>query len=323
MLGRISRETDPSRAYQLMRPDGSAFPDSEAPERRAMLGEIVFNVEALVARPDVQPPVPVLISAAPVVAEDGAALGTLVVYQDISTIKELQRLREEFAAIVAHDMRAPVQSVMLQIEALLLRATGEAAWVPLTTLHSMKRNGEYLTKLISDLLDASHLDSHQLGINRQIFDAGEELRSLLLRLRPTLGDRQVEVEAHGEASVNADPVRFDQIMTNLLENAEKYSREQAPIRISLSPARGGTLIKIQDEGVGIPAEELPHLFERYYRGRAQGKTRRGLGLGLYIAHALAEMHGGTLSATSAMGVGSTFELWLPQPEQAEHPLPQA
>jgi signal transduction histidine kinase len=81
------------------------------------------------------------------------------------------------------------------------------------------------------------------------------------------------------------------------------------------PASGGTLIKFRDEGEGIPPHELAHLFERYYRAPAQSKGRRGLGLGLYIAHALVEMHGGTLSATSTLGAGSTFELWLPGPPE--------
>jgi len=317
MLGRISPATDSGSSYQLVLPDGSAFPEGEEPERQAMRGEILFNVEALVTRPDVQPHIPVLISAAPVLSEDGATLGSLVVYQDISTIKELQRLREEFAAIVAHDMRTPVQSVMLQIEALLRRASGEAALVPLVTLHNMKRNGEYLARLISELLDASHLDSHQLSINRQVFDAGEELRALLLRLRPALGERSVDLQTHGAASVNADPLRFDQIFTNVIENAAKYSPEQSPIHVTVAPARGGALVTVQDWGVGIAPEEIPHLFERYYRGQAKRTGRRGLGLGLYIAHALTEMHGGTLNATSTLGAGSTFELWLPGPPQQE------
>jgi signal transduction histidine kinase len=72
---------------------------------------------------------------------------------------------------------------------------------------------------------------------------------------------------------------------------------------------------VQDEGEGIPPDELPYLFDRYYRGGAQSKSRRGLGLGLYIAHALAGMHGGTLSATSTVGSGSTFELWLPSEDR--------
>jgi signal transduction histidine kinase len=310
ILGRIRSGPETAGDYQLVRRDGTPFPREEEPERRALGGEALFNLEAQVVRPE-RPHLPVLLSAAPVRADEGGLIGTVVVYQDISTLKELERLREEFTAIVAHDMRTPVQAVMLRIEALLQRATGEAAWVPVTTLENMRRNTQHLNQLISDLLDAARLDARRMPIQRQLLDAEEQLRKLLLRLQPALGGHKVVITAEGRPSVYADPLRFDQILTNLIENAGKYSGEGRPIRIALSARAGGTCIEVEDEGPGIPPEELPHLFDRYWRGRAGKQHRPGLGLGLYIAHALAEVHGGRLRATSTLGVGSAFELWLP------------
>ncbi|MGC4117574.1 MAG: GAF domain-containing protein [Myxococcales bacterium] len=197
MLGRVDLPADsPNRTYCLLRPDDTPFPEAEEPELRARSGETFVNVEALVRRQGASR-IPMLLSAAPVVTEAGDLLGAVVVYQDISTLKALERLREEFAAIVAHDMRAPVNSVLLQVEALMRRATGDAAWVPVAALKSMRSSGELLSHLISDLMDASRLDSSTLPVDRQVFDASEEARALLLRLRNAFGDRRVESRLSG------------------------------------------------------------------------------------------------------------------------------
>ena len=328
MLGLIGAEDVSDRTLDLLRPDGTPLPVTETPGQRALRGDTEINVEVLISRPN-QPRLPALVSAAPVLSEAGTAIGAVVVYQDISTLKELERLRSEFSALVAHDMRTPVSSVMLQIEVLLRRAEGEATWVPVSTLQRMKRSGTYLTRLISELLDASRLDARRVSLNREVFSAEAGVRSLLERLELTLGDRQVVLEAHGAPIVWADTVHFDQILTNLIDNAAQYSREHAPIRIEVSAERGGTIMSVCDQGPGIPPDELPHLLDRYFRGRSSQKKRgAGLGLGLYITRGLVEAHGGTLTARSSVGVGSTFEVWLPgmpqdvQAEVEQQPLLQ-
>ncbi|HEY3359928.1 MAG TPA: ATP-binding protein [Polyangia bacterium] len=325
MLGPIGAEDDPQRPFELLRPDGTPLPAAEAPGQRARGGDAPINVEVVIARPD-QPPIPALVSAAPVLSEAGTVIGAVVVYQDISTLKELERLRAEFSALVAHDMRTPVSSVMLQIELMLRRAQGEATWVPVSTLESMKRSGTYLTRLISDLLDASRLDAHRFQLEREVFSAEEAVRRLVERLQITLGGRRVILEAHGAPMVWADAFHFDQVLTNLIDNAAKYSHEHAPVRIEVAAERGGALISVHDQGPGIPPDELTHLFDRYFRGRSARKGRRGgLGLGLYITRGLVEAHGGSLTATSSVGAGSTFLVWLPGPPQgleAEHHVPR-
>lgn len=323
LLGRITSEDHPGRTHELCRPDGSPLSSMEAPRLRALeQGETSLNVEVQVVR-EGRPPVPVLMSASPVLSEDGAIAGAVVVYQDISILKELERLRVEFAAMVAHDMRTPVQSVLLQIDTLLRRASGEAAWVPVSTLQTMKRNGEHLTRLISDLLDASRLEAGQLPLDLQRLEAGGVIEALVVRLRPSLGDRELTVRAEGAAVVLADRVRFEQILTNLLENAARYSGEHAPIRLEVSSVRGGTLIEVQDQGPGIPEDELPHVFDRFFRGRAAKARRSGLGLGLYFTRRLVEAHGGTLTVRSGPR-GSSFDLWLPghsRLEEKDQPAP--
>jgi signal transduction histidine kinase len=105
-------------------------------------------------------------------------------------------------------------------------------------------------------------------------------------------------------------------MTNLLENASKYSAEGSPIRILIASTNGGATIAVQDQGPGISPEELPRLFDRYFQTQRARARRRGLGLGLFIAKGLVEAHGGSISVESIPDVGSTFRVWLPSAAQA-------
>lgn len=306
---RMLGDRPPAPFHSMVRADGSAIPQDELPAARALRGETTVNLEAgILARG--RPALPVLASAAPVVAEGGRILGAVVVYQDITPLKELEQMRRDFLAVVAHDMRAPVQAVLLHAESLLHRATGQAAWVPVTTLQSIRRSGLRLSHLISDLLDASRLEAGSLALDRRAVDVPRAVRSLLEQIQPLIGDRPVMCVEDGHPSPAwVDPVRLDQIMTNLVENAAKYSTPGTPIRITIEEHPGAVVISIRDQGPGIPAEDLPRLFERYYRGA--GQRRQGVGLGLYIARGLIEAHGGTISVESELGVGTVFRVSLP------------
>ena len=226
-------------------------------------------------------------------------------------LEELERLRQQFAAVVAHDMRTPLQAILLQVETLLRRAEGEAAWVPVRALETMRRSSVRLSRLTSDLLDASRLESDQLSLDRQIIDAAGLVQSVVEQMRVVAAGRQIVFENEPVPSVSADPVRIEQIVNNLLDNALKYSPESSPVRVRVRYDGGGARITVEDRGHGIAAAELPKLFDRYYRAQGPSRVRPGLGLGLYIARGLATAHGGTLSASSREGEGSEFSLWLP------------
>jgi signal transduction histidine kinase len=239
-------------------------------------------------------------------------LGVVVVYHDISARKELERVREEFAAIVAHDLRTPLQSVLIQIDMLLAQATGDASTVSVTTLQTMKRNGYRLERLTRDLLEASRIDAHRIVLDRRPAALPELVSTLVTQIQGALGTHPISVEVIGEPPlVSADPIRIDQILTNLLENSSKFSWDGAPIRIVVAAAEGGAMLAVEDRGPGISPEEIPHLFDRYYQTRKARDGKRGLGLGLFITRGLVEAHGGTITVESTPGTGSTFRVWLP------------
>ena len=132
------------------------------------------------------------------------------------------------------------------------------------------------------------------------------------QIQGALGTHAISVEIAGEPPpVSADPMRIEQILTNLLENSSKYSFEGAPIRIVVAAENDGATLSIEDRGPGIAPEEIPHLFDRYYQtSKARGGSR-GLGLGLYITRGLVEAHGGRITVESTPGIGSTFRIWFP------------
>ncbi len=311
MLGRLTREDDPTRTYSLKYPDGRPLAVDELPSTRAFREEAVINVEVVIERHRGRV-TPALVSAAPVRSESGVKLGAVVIFQDITALKQLQHLRQDFMALVAHDLRTPLQSVLLQLETIIQRATGGAASVPISALQLMKRNSQRLDRLVRDLLDASQVDSHGIRLDLVTVSLPQLASSIVSQVAGALGKHTVGVAVTGDPpAVLADPIRLEQVVTNLLENAAKYSDAATHIRILIEPAGRGTALAVEDHGPGIAPEELPRLFDRYFQTQRARAKRRGLGLGLFIAKGLVEAHGGTISAESVPGAGSTFRIWLP------------
>jgi PAS domain S-box-containing protein len=311
MLGRVSRGDDPQRTFDLKHPDGRAMAADELPVVRALRDGALINLEAVIERRG-GGRFHGNISAAPVHAPSGVRLGVVVVYQDITAHKELERLRDDFAAIVAHDLRTPLHSVMLQLDHLLSQASGEASTVPVATLRMMKRSGHRLERITRDLLDASRIDARRMMLDRRPVSLLDLVSGLLGQVQGALGARSVSIEASAEVPlVSADPLRLEQIVTNLLENAHKYAAPDTPIRIGIGAAREGAVLTVADQGPGISPDDLPHLFDRYFQTRRAREAGSGLGLGLFITQGLVEAHGGAITVESAPGAGTTFRVWLP------------
>lgn len=288
-------------------PDGRLLPAEGWPLSRALRGEVVPNEELLVARPDGRR-VSVLVSAAPV-GGPGEPAGAVVAFQDISTLKELERLREEWASVIAHDLRQPI-SVITFSASLLKRMLGEEVHFDVwRTLEDALVASGNLDKMVNDLLDVSRLDARRLNLERRPVDLPELVRGAARRMVWMTGERRVRVEARGDVPpVLADPGRVEQVLGNLLSNAARYGDPEAEILVEIGREDDGVRVSVMNRGPGIPPEQLPRLFARFYR--AGGDGRSGLGLGLYISKGLVEAHGGRLWAESAPGL-TTFRFTLP------------
>jgi PAS domain S-box-containing protein len=311
LLGKLGRATDEASPFRLAHPDGRPVRVDELPSTRALGGETVTNLEVVIRREGIT--IPALTSAAPVRGQGGAILGAVVAFQDITALKQLERLREDFAAVAAHDLRNPIQAVTLQVDLLLERAVGEDAPVPLATLRNIKLNCQRIQRLINDLGDASLIEARQVRLSLENVPVAEAVSNIIQQMSVTLGDHPVTLDVQGDpSSIRVDPARLDQMLANLLENAAKYSPEGTSIGVTVVARGEGTTIEVADHGPGISAADLGRIFDRYFRAPSSLGARSGLGLGLYIAKGLAEVHGGTLEAESTPGVGSIFRLWMPQ-----------
>jgi signal transduction histidine kinase len=170
-----------------------------------------------------------------------------------------------------------------------------------------------MRKLIESLLELARLDAGQEPMKRDTFDLSRVARDCVELVRPLAAEKSVEF--HCDLPVVeclGDPERMSQVVTNLLSNAIHFNREKGEVRVRTHQEGGNVILEVQDTGVGVPAEDLPHIFERFYRvdksrSRIQGKT----GLGLAICKAIVEAHSGTIDVISKPGTGSTFVVHLP------------
>jgi PAS domain S-box-containing protein len=300
-------EQPPVRIYY---PDGRPIAHDDEPGMRALQGETMTRIELLVERPTGERR-PVLLSATPVLDPHGEVEGAVIAFEDVSALKELERLREEFAAIVAHDLRNPIAAIRATADIVLMRAgDGDTLQVTRSGVERVRHAAVRLDDMVKDLMDASRIEAGRLALAATPVDAAEAVTALVAQIRPTLGAHPVELETES-AQISVDPLRLDQILTNVVENAAKYSPEQAPITVRVRRRDSGVAISVADRGCGIPREELPLLFDRFYQAQRARAMKKGLGLGLYITKGLVEAHGGRITVDSELGKGSTFEVWLP------------
>ncbi|MDI1446816.1 GAF domain-containing protein [Polyangium sp. 6x1] len=232
--------------------------------------------------------------------------------------REMVRLRNEFAAVIAHDLRNPVAAMTLLLDTLLAKADGDSVLVSVQHLQRLRRMSSRISRMTQDLLDVSRIELGRLSLDRAPMSLEEATRSLLAEIEPTFGTHPVTLHVEGSLpEVFVDPARLAQILTNLLDNAVKYSDAGAPIRVTLRPEAGGAAVTIEDRGHGIAAEDLGRLFDRFFQASRAREKNTGLGLGLYITKGLMEAHGGTITVESTLGQGSTFRLWFPAAEPTQ------
>ena len=293
-------------------PQGRPLPLEETPPARALRGETVQGVVLVIHRPP-QREIWLSVSAAPIRTAGGELLGAVATFTDITDLHELQEQREDILRAVSHDLRNPLAVVLAQAQ-LLIRAQEQAglAGPQRQSAQAILTSAQRMNTMIQDLVDSVRLQAGQLIIRQQVVDLGRLAADLRTRLAGTLDMSRVRVEAPPDLPpVWADPDRVERILVNLLSNALKYSPPERQVTVSLARQDGQVITSVTDRGVGIPAEEMPHVFERYFRARTAGERREGLGLGLYISRMLVEAQGGRIWAQSQVGVGSTFSFSLP------------
>jgi signal transduction histidine kinase len=229
--------------------------------------------------------------------------------------------KDEFLAILAHELRNPLAPLRTGVD-LLLAAQERASPPPVKTLAAMNRQLDHMVRLIDDLLDISRISRGVLELKKERADLGTVLRTAVDNARTFFERRKqtlVASFAEGVVAAEVDPTRVIQIVGNVLHNASKFTPEGGRIEIALTRMDDAALVRIVDFGLGIPPAQLDRVFAMFTRvERAGSAAQQGLGIGLALARQLAELHGGSLIATSeGEGHGATFSLALPALPPAE------
>lgn len=227
------------------------------------------------------------------------------------TLSHDRELRQNMVADIAHELRTPLSILQANVEA-MQDGVLETSTENLTSLH---QETLLLARLIEDLRTLSLAESGQLRFHYRDTDLKELLLRVTEGLQPQFASKNVEIalEAPDElATVMADPDRIEQVARNLLNNAYHYTSKGGLVTVKLVPDGNGVTVSVTDTGAGIPSENLPHIFDRFYRvDRSRARTTGGSGLGLAIVKQLVEAQGGLVSANSQVGKGSTFSFYLP------------
>jgi signal transduction histidine kinase len=225
--------------------------------------------------------------------------------------EEATRLKEDFLSAAAHDLKTPLTTVVAQAEFLERRATREpAAPADLAGIRRVVRESKRLAGLVGDLLDATRLEQGRLVGERQPVDVATLAQEVCAR--DTSDASVCRIEASAPVVGAYDRRRVEQLLQNLVENAKKYSPEGTPITIKVWQQDGEARVAVEDSGIGIPAADLPRIFERFSRASNVDDRRfHGMGLGLFICRGIVEEHGGRIWVESEVGKGSTFHVALP------------
>lgn len=251
---------------------------------------------------------------APIKGDGNAVVGAVAVLRDVTELRHTERLRRELTANVSHELRTPLTSIVGFVETLLDGAMRDEDTCR-RFLTIIDNEANRLVKLTDDLMDLSQLESKRVTLELRPVDLGDLVAHVLDKLRPLAESSQLtlsQAAPHGIV-IPADSDRLEQVLTNLVDNALKYTPQGGRVEVRVAPVDGEVEVAITDTGRGIPPEDLPHVFERFFRAdRSRTRGSGGTGLGLAIAKHIVEAHGGRISVSSRPNEGTTFRLTIPR-----------
>ena len=288
---------------------------------RLSAGRTIRAEEIVIQAPDGRS-VTTLVNATPIYSGDGADMESVVVtLQDMTPLEELERLRAEFLGMVSHELRAPLTSVKGSA-ATLLDDSANLNAAEMRQFHRIiNEQADRMRRIITDLLDVAHIETGMLSVNPEPCSAAVLVDHAKTSFVSGGGGNDLQIDLPPDLpAVMADRQRIAQVLSNLLANAGKYSREFSTVRLRAERQGLHLAFSVTDEGRGVSAERLPYLFRKYVRieGDSAGRQIEGSGLGLAICKGIVEAHGGRIWAESeGQGRGARFTFTLPVAEQTE------
>lgn len=232
--------------------------------------------------------------------------------EEAKYLKEMDQFKNNFVSLFSHDLKTPIA----KIKAITDRVLTENPDLPLKVsdgFQGIERANNELARLISDILRVTKMETMPLDPAREVLDINRLIESAVQRLRFLLDEKHITLVQDLEPlfSMEGDPQLLLEVITNLIENAIKYSPPQSKVVVQTRESQGKVTVTVKDQGPGIPPEELPRVTSKFYRGKTADKTTKGSGLGLYLAKYFVELHGGTLNIRSELQGGTEVSFTLP------------
>ena len=296
----------------VRRADGSEFSLQEFPLARVLSSSETVRAEEIVMGVADGRSVTALLNATPILSDQGEVESVVVTMQDMTDVEEAERLRAEFLATVSHELRMPLASIKGSATTIMDSATGLDPAVVRQFVRIIGDQADHMNALVSDLLDVARIETGTLSVSPEPAEASVLVDRARSAFNSTGGRSNLAIDVEPDLPlVMADRRRIVQVIGNLLSNAARHSPESSVIRVSAVRVCAHVEVSVADEGRGIPAESLPHLFRKF--SRVQSEEQAGdTGLGLAICKGIVEAHGGRIHAESdGPGLGARFVFTLP------------
>lgn len=255
---------------------------------------------------------------APFPGRSGFNIGTITVLNDITSMKEIEQMKSDFVSMVSHEIRSPMNSLLMQIKVILDGLAGDVTDKQREILERSSGKILALSDMVSELLDLAKIESGLISSEKQKVNIAKLLNEQVTFHTPGAKEKNIAISLQLPDQLPllfANQQSMDEILTNLITNAIKYSPENSDVVVSAVVANKYLSISVQDCGFGIPKEDLDNIFNRFYRVKNNNtRTILGTGLGLAIVKSIVEAHHGSLKVDSTLGVGSIFTVVLPLTE---------
>jgi PAS domain S-box-containing protein len=313
------------RSITIVVPDDRLDEEAEV-LRRIRAGLAVEHFETVRRRKDGSP-IDISLTVSPIRTSTGEVIGASKIARDITEQRRLReiaeeasRLKDEFLALLSHELRTPLNTVLGYARMLRREDSRMAGELRMRSLDALERNADALSRLVTDVLDTSRSVSGKLRLDLETAPLEEIVSEAVRTVSPPAEAKDLSFEIHCEPgiAVRADRDRLQQVLWNLLSNAIKFTPAGGTVSLRTRRDHGSIVISVEDSGIGIAPEHLPHVFQRFWQAHT-GTSREfgGLGIGLTLSRHLVEMHGGTIAVDSpGPGRGATFTVLLPNPATA-------
>jgi len=321
--GRIIRLNKAAETLFGPVPDSPRKPASEHISDRRIVHAIrdVLNQQEVSAKEDESALVQISVGSdhktyrlrsSPMHGEEGNLVGSVTVLEDITYLKVLDQMKNEFIGVASHELRTPVTSLILSVQLLLEGAAGPLTPAQSQVISAQSQDLDRLEKLMRDLLDVTKLEAGMSKPKLEVVEAGELMLYPIKTLKPQAEQKGIQLLMTPPAEkwfVHADRVQIGRVLTNLIVNAIRHTPTGGSVNVRAEATLNDVTFTVEDTGEGIPEEYQSRIFERFVQ--VPGATQGGAGLGLAIANGIVKSHGGEMSVTSQVGKGSCFSFKLP------------